>query len=63
MNRHMQLIELTLAQPPSPPRWQSDRRSGANAGPRDPEAGERRSGVDNRRQPRMPRGQRPIYPD
>lgn len=61
MNRHLQLLELTLAQPPSAQRWQSDRRSGRNAGPRADH--ERRSGVDNRRQPRMPAARRPIYPD
>lgn len=61
MDRHLHLIEQTLALPASRPRWQSDRRSGRNAGPR--ADNERRSGVDNRRQPRLPPGQRPIYPD
>lgn len=66
MNRHMQSMQPTEpapAQAPSPPCWQSDRRSDRNAGARADGELERRSGVDNRRQPRMPAPRRPIYPD
>jgi hypothetical protein len=59
---HLQVVEYPEQSAALPGRrWQPDRRTGNQIG--GPLDGERRSGVDKRRQPRMPAGERPIYPD
>ena len=53
--------QQTLGHSPPPQRWQPDRRATRQGSSRP--ALDRRSGVDKRRQPRMPQQSRQIYPD